>query len=101
MAASHGRFCAGTSDSVVQTGRMSATAESTMDEVRRIADEIRVRIHLAGMDLKDAWAKLEPKVHEFEHKFEQVTAKAGTEIDGVVGKLREELQGLHERLFRS
>ena len=53
------------------------------------------------MDLKDAWAKLEPKVHEFEHKFEQVTAKAGTEIDGVVGKLREELQGLHERLFRS
>ena len=31
---------------------------SLLDNLRRMADEIRVRIHLAGMEAKDAWGKL-------------------------------------------
>ena len=32
------------------------------DELRTLADEIRVRAHLGGMDAKDAWAGADAKV---------------------------------------
>ncbi len=36
-----------------------------IEEIERIAEEIRVRVHLGGMDAKDTWSKsLEPKVFE-------------------------------------
>lgn len=35
-----------------------------LDELEVIADEIRVRLHLGGMDAKDAWKKLEPRLAE-------------------------------------
>ena len=39
------------------------------EEVERLAEEIRVRLHLASMDAKDTWSKaLEPKVFEVREK---------------------------------
>ncbi len=35
-----------------------------LNELERITDEIRVKIHLGGMDAKDAWKKLEPKLED-------------------------------------
>lgn len=31
-------------------------------DVRALRDEVKLKIHLAGMDLKDEWAKLEPQI---------------------------------------
>lgn len=31
-------------------------------ELQTLRDEIRVRIHLAGIDVKDAWDRLEPQI---------------------------------------
>jgi len=38
--------------------------EAGLNEMERIADEIRVRVHLGGMDAKDAWGKLEPQLDD-------------------------------------
>ncbi len=35
-----------------------------VNELEQMADEIRVKLHLAGMDAKDAWNKLEPRLDE-------------------------------------
>lgn len=32
-------------------------------EVRALADEVRVKLHLAGMELKDEFTKLEPQIN--------------------------------------
>jgi ElaB/YqjD/DUF883 family membrane-anchored ribosome-binding protein len=41
------------------------TAAQALAELEQLADEIQVKLHLAGMDAKDTWAnKLEPRLHE-------------------------------------
>ncbi len=82
----------------------SMTQQSTVaTEVRRIADEIRVRIHLAGMEAKDAWKRLEPKVTELEHRiegqFDRNVNDTTNDLDEIADALHAELQKLHARLF--
>lgn len=82
---------------------LGTMTDKTNHELRRLADEIRVRIHLAGMDLKDAWKRLEPRVSELEHRIEQRfdrDAKDTTDnLAEIADTLHEELQKLHARLF--
>jgi predicted nucleic acid-binding Zn-ribbon protein len=35
-------------------------------ELKTMRDEIRIKLHLAGMDARDAWQKLEPRIDELE-----------------------------------
>ncbi len=35
-------------------------------ELHTLRDDIRVRIHLAGMDAKARWAEIEPRLAQFE-----------------------------------
>ena len=44
---------------------------SPWDELRRIADEVKVKLHLAGMEAKEKWhATYEPKLQELQQKAE-------------------------------
>lgn len=54
--------------------------KKTLAELRTMADEIRVQLHLAGMDAKDKWNRdLEPKLFSFEKRVElEVTAATKT-----------------------
>lgn len=45
-----------------------------VDKLERLRDEARVRLHLAGMTVKDEWSKLEPDLEEL-----QKSAKAAGE----------------------
>jgi len=76
------------------------TNDRLLPDLRRMADEIRVRIHLAGLDAKEAWAKLEPRLRELEHKAERATDKAKEQLGELGGTLRRELQELTGRLMR-
>lgn len=49
---------------------MTPTTTPTWDEVRRIRDEVRLKLHLAGMDARDRWHALEPRLVEIEHAIE-------------------------------
>lgn len=79
-----------------------ANVDSIKQDIQRIADEIRVRIHLAGMEAKELWSKLEPRVQQFETTLastaDKVTDKL-TEEAGKVGQgLRDELDKLKSKL---
>lgn len=39
-----------------------------LDELRRISDEIQLKVHLAGMDARDYWRELQPRLAEAEHR---------------------------------
>lgn len=55
-------------------------ASLSWNDVRRLADEVRVKVHLAGMDLKDdlkdRWKALEPELHDLEEKLRVAGEKA-------------------------
>ncbi|MGZ3420324.1 MAG: hypothetical protein ACXVEE_20785 [Polyangiales bacterium] len=75
---------------------MATTHESkpelntTLDELRKLRDEIRVQLHLAGMEAKDRWNReLEPQFFSLEKKIEkQVGSAARTAIDDLAKAMR-------------
>ncbi len=56
--------------------------KSTYDELRTLGDEIRVQLHLAGMDAKDLWNRdLEPRLFSLEKRVEgEVSAATKTAL---------------------
>lgn len=59
-----------------------------LDHLTQLRDEIRVKLHLAGMDAKDAWTKLEPKVQEAEHLAHDVSETTKHAVEDVVERVR-------------
>lgn len=70
----------------------------TRDELWRLADEIRVKIHLAGMEVKDTWDRLEPKLQEFEDRMEDATEKIGAELKDASSDLKARMQKLRDEI---
>jgi hypothetical protein len=65
---------------------------NVLDELRRLRDEVRVQVHLGGMDAKKAWDELEPKLAEADRLAENASEET---IRSAVETLRK------VKLFRS
>lgn len=61
--------------------------EKGVTRLQTLRDEVRVRLHLAGMDLKEQWKKLEPHLEEVEKKAADVTDDARAMLGEAVKKL--------------
>ncbi len=71
--------------------------QDIVEQLRQMADEVRVKMHLAGMDAKEAWTKLEPKLQAFERKVESATDAIGAELLASGEQLKADLQRLTKR----
>ena len=80
------------------TPKAQDQSSTLLDNLRRMADEIRVRIHLAGMEAKDAWGKLEPRLHEYEQKAVAAKDKVVEGFDRIGDELKEQMVKLLERI---
>ena len=64
----------------------------TLDrEVRALADELRVKLHLAGMEIKEEFTKLEPQI-------DRAFSSASIVSTEVWGDLKKRLTELKQRL---
>lgn len=81
-----------------EQGRLSEQLRDLRDELEKTADEIRVKIHLAGMDVKDAWKELEPKLYAFEQRAERATEKVQKELHDIGVDLRARMKKLRSQL---
>lgn len=62
---------------------MKQQMQKNLERLKTLRDEIRVDIHLAGMDAKDAWRELEPRfgdVQRFADDVSEVSRKAIAEL---------------------
>lgn len=62
------------------------------DELRRVADDVKTQLHRAGVEAKDRWKELEPKLHDFQAKAEATTERAA---DAVQAQLTTVVDALH------
>jgi hypothetical protein len=65
--------------------------EKALGELETLRDDIRVRAHLAGMEAKDKWAELEPKLAQVETQLKEATKtfrQALAELGDAVKALR-------------
>ena len=72
--------------------------EETKDDVQRVADEIRVKLHLAGMDAKSAWEELEPKLADFEQRFDAKAGEVSEELKALGGEIKQRLLNIKAKL---
>jgi hypothetical protein len=63
-------------------------------QLRTLRDEARVKIHLASMDARDAWDKLQPKLLEAEQAAEKASKETLDTIEATAKKLSELLRSL-------
>lgn len=77
----------------MQTETNHTTTSSPLDSLRRMADEIRLKIHLAGMEARDTWNELEPKLRDLEHRAEAATSDVMDDLRERLSKLLERVRG--------
>jgi hypothetical protein len=70
----------------------------TWNDIRRLADELQLKIHLAGMEARDRWQKLQPQIAEIEKtilrgsdRAEQVIGKEMSALGATLRKLRDDI----------
>lgn len=53
------------------TQNLKATLAKELGDLAQLRDEIRVKVHLAGLDARSAWQQLEPRLDELERDFRE------------------------------
>lgn len=72
--------------------------EDTRDDLRRTADEIKVKLHLAGMDAKDAWDEIQPRLADFEQRFDAKADEVGDELKALGNDIKQRLLNIKDKL---
>ncbi|QRK07751.1 hypothetical protein JQX13_48530 [Archangium violaceum] len=62
--------------------------KENLGRLKTLRDEIRVDIHLAGMDAKDKWKELEPVVRDAEKLADEVSDVSRRAMEELVEKFR-------------
>jgi hypothetical protein len=62
--------------------------KETLAHLRSLRDEIRVRLHLAGMDAKETWRKLDAQLDRADRWVDQATEEARTAMHKLAGGVR-------------
>lgn len=82
----------------MKNDRLSGELKTAYGELRTLAEEIRVQLHLAGMDAKDAWNRdLEPRLYSLEQRVESEVSSATQQA---VHELREAMSSFRARLVK-
>jgi transposase len=76
---------------------LKAELAKSLELLRTLRDEAKVKLHLGGMDAKDRWNKLEPRIEDALGKAaSEVTDASRTVVDETVRVLREFSASLHK-----
>ncbi|MBX3232487.1 MAG: hypothetical protein KIT84_16050 [Labilithrix sp.] len=64
--------------------------DKALDDLEQLADEVRVKLHLAELDARDAWSlKLEPRLFEARMHAREATAASKAAIEATAKAFRD------------
>ena len=69
------------------TRELKKELEKSLGLLRTLRDEVRVKLHLASMDIKDQWKKIEPHLQDAEKAAEQASDASRAALTEAVKKL--------------
>jgi predicted nucleic acid-binding Zn-ribbon protein len=69
------------------TNELKNELEKRLSQLQTLRDEVKVRLHLASMDLKDQWNKLEPHLLDVEKKASDASEASKSLLNEAVKKL--------------
>ena len=70
------------------TKDLKADLDKSLTHLKTLRDEVRVKLHLAGMDAKTEWNKLEPHLDHVMDAAKNASAEAHTAVNEAVASLK-------------
>lgn len=77
---------------------MENNRPQAFEELRRVRDEIRLKMHLAELDVRTWWAEVEPMLANVERKLEDSTERAVKYANVLTEELGKALERARDRL---
>lgn len=74
---------------------------SAWDEIRRITDELELKMHLASMDARDRWRALQPRIAEVEKSLSSAGKHASDVVERELSSIGVALRRLRDDLAKS
>jgi hypothetical protein len=71
---------------------------ATWHDVRRLADELQLQIHLAGMDARERWRAVQRRLAQTEGAIGRSGTHAGDAVGQELAELRDELLHLRNEI---
>jgi hypothetical protein len=81
------------------TDELKKDIEKSIAHMQTLRDEVRVKLHLAGMDAKDEWNKLEPHLADVERDVERAAAELTEATRQAVADAVKRLTKLRDKLM--
>jgi hypothetical protein len=69
------------------TKKEALSFDEGLESLRRLRDEIRLELHLASMEAKDTWKKLEPRLGELERAARTTTQASRAAVNTLLHEL--------------
>lgn len=85
------------SDKSIQE-QLRSESQKVVSELQTLRDEIKLKVHLANAEGKDAWSKLEPQLSQFEQRVGQAAEETLDELKAAGAELKTNVQKLYESL---
>jgi hypothetical protein len=76
-----------------------ADMQKLTDDLKRIRDEIKLKIHLGSMEAQDEWANLEKRWQTFRENAE--LNRTAEDVGGSVKRLGSELKTAYDRIRKA
>ncbi len=65
-----------------------------LDDAKKLRDEIKLKIHLGGMEARKRWQEYEPQLHKVEQEIEQISGGAYAAASEMLNETRSAFQKL-------
>jgi hypothetical protein len=77
---------------------MSEEKLQIWDDVKRLRDELALKIHLAGMEARDRWTELQPHLAQLEQTIEREGDRASKVVATQLSAVAKALRSLRDEL---
>jgi hypothetical protein len=70
------------------TNELKNELHKSLSLLRTLRDEVKVSLHLAGIEAKDQWSKLEPRINEVERAAKDASEASRAAVVDTVAQLK-------------
>jgi hypothetical protein len=79
------------------TNELKEELKKNLTRLQTLRDEVRVRLHLAGLELKEQWNKFEPSLEEVEKKATELSEASRAALADAVQRLEKFRASLRDK----
>lgn len=72
--------------------------KNTIEDLKKLRDEVRIRMHLGEMEAREWWAQMEPKLVELEESLERGANQAAASAHVLIDEFAEAFRRIRDRL---